>query len=66
MFAQANGIIFICQHEAEHHLHSKHQGMKIPNDSGLIQEGDSVSRGDAAKGFHTLLKQHSVIRRLLT
>ena len=38
MFAQANGIVLIRQHEAEHHLHPKHQGMNIPNDSGLIHE----------------------------
>lgn len=63
MFTQSNGIVFVRQHKAEHHLYPKHQGMEVPDDGWLIQQGNSVSRGNTAKGFHALLKKQTVIRR---
>ena len=37
MFAQAQGLVIVHQHEAEHHLDTQQQGVKIPVDGGLIQ-----------------------------
>lgn len=55
MPAQANRLIAIRQHKAEHHLNTKHQRMEIPYNRGLIQKGDPIGRRNTAEGFHALL-----------
>lgn len=62
MLAQADRFLRVRQHEAEHHLYAEDQRMKIPHDGRLIQQGDSVSRGIAAKGFHALLHEQALLR----
>ena len=37
MLAQAQGLIIVHQHKAEHHLDAQQQGVKIPVDGGLVQ-----------------------------
>lgn len=37
--AQLHGLLFIRQQEAEHHVDSKHQGMKVPHNRGLTFRG---------------------------
>ena len=37
VLAQAQGLVIVHQHEAEHHLDTQQKGVKIPVDGGLIQ-----------------------------
>ena len=55
MPAQANRLIAVRQHKAEHHLNTKHQRMEIPHNRRLIQKSDPIGRRNTAKGFHALL-----------
>ena len=60
--ADADRLFAVRQHEAEHHLYSKHKGVEIPNNRRLIEQGDPVGRGNATKGLHTLLHELPLLR----
>lgn len=62
MLVQAAGFLRVRQHKTEHHLHAEYQRMKFPYDGRLIQQGDSVSWGIAAQGFHVLLHERTLFR----
>ena len=55
MPAKLNRVFAVGQHKAEHHLNSKHERVKIPNNRRLIQKGYMISWSDAAKCRHALL-----------
>ena len=57
MLAQAQGLVTVHQHEAEHHLDTQQQGVKIPINSGLIQQFDVVAGGDPTERSHSLAVQ---------
>lgn len=46
MLAQAQGLLIVHQHEAEHHLDTQQQGMEIPVNGRLIQQLDVVAGSD--------------------
>ena len=46
--------LILSHHEAEHHLQTDQQRMKIPHDGRLVQQCDPVGRRNAAK--------HDVVR----
>ena len=52
VLAQAQGLVIVHQHEAEHHLDTQQQRMKVPVNGGLIQQLDVVAGGDPAKCGH--------------
>ena len=54
VLAQAQGLVTVYQHEAEHHLDAQQQRMEIPIDGGLIQQLDVVAGGDPTKCGHGL------------
>jgi len=47
--AGAKRVCLVGRYKAEHHLHAQQQGMKIPNDSRLVQQGDVVGQHDASR-----------------
>ena len=53
--AKLNRVFAVGQHKAEHHLNSKHERVKIPNDGWLIQKSYMIGWSDAAKRCHALL-----------
>lgn len=55
MPAKLNRIFAVGQHKAEHHLNSKHERVKIPNNRRLIQKSHMIGWSDAAKSCHALL-----------
>ena len=57
MLAQAQGLVTVHQHEAEHHLDTQQQGVKVPIDGGLIQQLNVVAGGDPTKCGHGLAVQ---------
>ena len=57
VLAQAQGLIPVHQHEAEHHLDTQQQRMEIPIDGGLIQQLNVVAGGNPAKCSHSLAVQ---------
>ena len=57
VLAQAQGLIPVHQHEAEHHLDAQQQGVKVPINSGLIQQLDVVAGGDPTERNHSLAIQ---------
>ena len=57
MLAQAQGLLIVHQHEAEHHLDTQQQGMEIPIDGGLIQQLNVVAGGNPAERSHGLAVQ---------
>ena len=57
MLAQAQGLVTVHQHEAEHHLDAQQQGVKIPVNGGLIQQLNVVAGGDPAERSHGLAVQ---------
>ena len=57
VLAQAQGLVTVYQHEAEHHLDAQQQRMEIPIDGGLIQQLDVVAGGDPTKCGHGLAVQ---------
>ena len=57
MLAQAQGLLIVHQHEAEHHLDTQQQGMEIPVNGRLIQQLDVVAGGDSAERSHGLAIQ---------
>ena len=57
MLAQAQGLLIVHQHEAEHHLDTQQQGMEIPVNGRLIQQLDVVAGSDPAKCGHSLTMQ---------
>ena len=44
VLAQAQRLLIVRRHEAEHHLYAQQQGVKIPVDGGLIQQLDLGAR----------------------
>ena len=57
VLAQAQGLVIVHQHKAEHHLDTQQKGVKIPVDGGLIQQLDVVAGGDSAERSHGLAIQ---------
>src|SRR5699024_1455057 len=57
VLAQAQGLVTVHQHEAEHHLDTQQQGVKIPVNGGLIQQLNVVCGGNPAKCGHSLAVQ---------
>ena len=57
MITHAQRSFVLCHHEAEHHLQTDQQRMKIPNDGGFVQKRDPVSRCNTAEGRNTLRHQ---------
>ena len=60
MFADTDGLFCVGQHEAEHHLHPKYQGVEIPDNRRLVKQSNAVGRRNAARGFHALLHEKSM------
>ena len=58
MLAKFQGLVLISQHETEHHLDSRQQGMEIPDNGGLIEQSDMVS------GSHAIECGHAQFQRL--
>ena len=46
--------LIVRQHEAEHHLNPQQQGMEIPYDRRLLQQGYMIGWCDPVKGRHGL------------
>ena len=57
VLTQSQGLLIVHQHEAEHHLNTQQQRMKVPINGWLIQQFDVVAGGDPAKGSHGLAVQ---------
>src|SRR5699024_9616856 len=57
VLAQAQGLVTVYQHEAEHHLDAQQQRMEIPIDGGLIQQLNVVAGGNPAERSHGLAIQ---------
>ena len=49
-------------HEAEHHLQTNQQRVKVPNDGWLVQQSDPVGGRNAAEGRNTLRHQLLFVR----
>ncbi len=54
VLADAQRLLPVSQHEAEHHLNAQQQRMKIPYDGRLIEERNVVCRRDSAECRHAL------------
>ena len=54
VLAQAQGLVIVHQHEAEHHLDTQQQRMEVPIDGGFIQQFNVVAGGDSAERSHGL------------
>src|SRR5699024_4951187 len=52
MLAQAQRLVIVHQHETEHHLDTQQQRVKIPVNSGLVQQLNVVAGGDSAEYSH--------------
>lgn len=63
MFADADGLLSVGQHKAEHHLYSKNQRVKILYDRRLIKQSNMVGLCIAAKGRHSFLHQKPLLQR---
>ena len=57
VLAQAQGLVTVYQHEAEHHLDTQQQGVNIPINSGLIQQLNVVAGSDPTERSHGLAVQ---------
>ena len=57
VLAQAQGLVIVHQHKAEHHLDTQQQGVKIPVNGGLIQQLNVVAGGNPAERSHGLAVQ---------
>jgi len=52
MAAQAQRLCLVGQSEAEHHLDAQQQGMEVPNDRRLVQQGYAIGRRGPAESRH--------------
>ena len=52
--AQTQRRFLVSQHEAEHHLNSQQQGVEIPYDRRLVQQGYMIARRVPVKSRHAL------------
>ena len=54
--------LILSHHEAEHHLQANQQRMEVPNDGGFVQQRNSASRCNTAKGCNALCHKFLFIR----
>jgi len=71
VLAQFHRVVFICQQEAEHHMNSQHERVKVPYNRRLFIKCNMVCGCIAAEGCHahlhgiTLLYRHPVIVQII-
>ena len=57
VLTQSQWMFLVHQHEAEHHLDTQQQGVKIPVNGGLVQQLDMVAGGNPTERSHGFLVQ---------
>lgn len=55
MLTEPDRVFAVRQHESEHHLNPKHEGVEIPDNRQLMQKSDMIDWSDTSKSNHAML-----------